>query len=362
MEDCPVFIYTNTDFVTHVCRSYGNVDAPTVSRFDMTLRCSWTDKMNRGLFRYHLGDIETRIVPGPYRYVAQLNILRGKERRKPQEIMSVQQSFDARQFNFNKINPSEFMFELVKQAVPGERPTENGLTGQSCRVVINVSPLEFGHCLLVPEPARCLPQVLTPFAIQTGIETVFLSANPGFRVGFNSLGAFASVNHLHLHGYYLDRELGIEYASAELLVPDKKLHCTTEFPAGFLFYTEGQDLGETASAVCQLTDFLIRENIAHNLFMTRGCAPDSDGKPFPTRHGVRIMVWPRKSCFGAKEETAFNVALCELAGHLPFKNREDFERIKEEEVKSIVQKYLLCYEEFDWLQKRIKTLFLESKA
>uniref|UniRef100_A0A0E9TKA2 GDPGP1-like N-terminal domain-containing protein n=1 Tax=Anguilla anguilla TaxID=7936 RepID=A0A0E9TKA2_ANGAN len=40
-----------------------------------------------------------------------------------------------------------------------------------------------------------MPQILTASAIQTGIESVFLSADSGFRVGFNSLGAFASVNH-----------------------------------------------------------------------------------------------------------------------------------------------------------------------
>ena len=31
-----------------------------------------------------------------------------------------------------------------------------------------------------------------------------------FRIGFNSLCAFASVNHLHYHGYYVNRELPCE--------------------------------------------------------------------------------------------------------------------------------------------------------
>ena len=33
----------------------------------------------------------------------------------------------------------------------------------------------------------------------------------GFRVGYNSLCAYASVNHLHLHGWYLNHQIGIEF-------------------------------------------------------------------------------------------------------------------------------------------------------
>ena len=34
----------------------------------------------------------------------------------------------------------------------------------------------------------------------------------GFRIGFNSLCALASVNHQHLHAYYIDQELYSEWA------------------------------------------------------------------------------------------------------------------------------------------------------
>ncbi|KPP71046.1 hypothetical protein Z043_110076 [Scleropages formosus] len=147
--------------------------------------------MRQGLFRYELGDLQTRVLPGALRFVAQLNILRGTERRKPQEISSIRQHFDAKQFNFNRIHSDEIVFEMSKE--------DGGATGAeppwSCErqrshqdgagrmlVVINVSPLEFGHCLLIPDPALCLPQILTPFAIQIGMESIFLSSHPGFRL------------------------------------------------------------------------------------------------------------------------------------------------------------------------------------
>lgn len=72
-----------------------------------------------------------------------------------------------------------------------------------------------------------------------------------------------------------------------------------------------------------------------------------------SRNGVRVIVWPRLSCFGAKEESAFNVALCELAGHLPFKNRQDYESATEETVQDIIQKYLLPQEETAQLKEHL---------
>nr|XP_046249163.1 GDP-D-glucose phosphorylase 1 [Scatophagus argus] len=351
------FVYSNKDFVTDVRRSSGNSleKTPTPSNFDTTIQVGWTDRMDRGLFRYHLGDLQTRILPGPHGFVAQLNIQRGVERRKPQEILSIQQEFNAKQFNFNKINPQEVIFEMIKDTEGGD---ENRQLHEPCRMVVlvNVSPLEFGHCLFVPDPSRCFQQVLTTFAIQVGIETVLLSSDPGFRVGFNSLGAFASVNHLHMHGYYLDHELKVESVPVKPLVPEKGLYCLLDFPGGFLFYTESDRVDRVARIICQVTNFLVDGNIAHNLFLTRGCPPCDcmqKEEDLRSRKGVRIVIWPRISCFGAKEESAFNVALCELAGHLPFKNKKDYELTTEKDVIDIIQRYLLPDAEFHALEQQL---------
>lgn len=347
----PTFIYSSVDYNNHVSRSRESCQTPNLSKFDTDLRSAWVERMQRGLFRYHLGHLQTRILPGPARLVAQLNVERGQQRRKPQEILSIKQDFDPKLFNFNKANPCETMFEILKHEVP-ESVNENGFT-KGCKMVVNVSPLEFGHSLIIPEPNQCYPQVLTPHSIQVGIECVLLSSDPGFRVGFNSLGAFASVNHLHLHAYYLNYELAIESAPAESVLADMGLYCLTNFPKGFLYYTEGGDLDLVVKAVHALTDFLVGHDIAHNLFLTRGSPPDTEGTHDLRRSGVRIVVWPRKSCFGAKEETAFNVALCELAGHLPFKNREDYEATTEEKVHSIIRKYTLPPETFNDLETQL---------
>ncbi|CAM4638186.1 unnamed protein product [Caretta caretta] len=369
------FVYGEEDFV--LCgvgwwrsRSEGPA-SHTMSHFDRALQSSWEEKMKLGLFRYHLGELQTRILPGNVRFVAQLNIQRGLERRRPQDIQSIRQKFDPQQFHFNKIKPGEILFHMVRGPTPHHPsrgcsqfqggPPDSKLPGtlDCILVVINVSPLEFGHVLFIPDPALCLPQILTQELLQFGLESVLLSAHRGFRVGFNSLGAFASVNHLHLHGFYLDWELLIETAPGELLCPTLNFHFLRGVPApGFLFYSEGEGLEALAHNVCRVTDYLVDKEIAHNVFVTRGTAP---GEPThsETRSGIRVLIWARRSCFGTKEEAAFNVALCELAGHLPIKTAQDFQSLTETAAIHIIQRYLLPEPQLSQLRGQLVTLLTE---
>lgn len=345
------FVYGDQDLIIDVIRSPETVSQ--LSKFDETIHKNWKDRMVRGLFNYRLDNLPTRIIPGEHGYVAQLNIERATQKRKPQEILNVQQEFDAKHFNFNKVKEEEILFEMTKESGGNEK---GHIEPGKMAVLINVSPLQFGHSLFVPDPSLCFPQVLSKFAIQTGIESVLLSSDPGFRVGFNSLGAFASINHLHLHGYYLNHELKIESKPAEPLVPEKGFYRFPDFPGGFLFYTESEGVEDVSRTICKVTDFLLSNNIAHNVFLTRGLPPCDHTEieeHHQSRNGVRIVVWPRKLCFGAKELSAFNIAVCELAGHLLFKNKTDYEVVTEEDVKNIIQSHLLLKDELHTLEQKL---------
>ena len=54
-------------------------------------------------------------------------------------------------------------------------------------VFINVSPIEYGHVLLVPRVLDFLPQQCTPETVTMCLAFVKASDNPYFRAGFNSL-------------------------------------------------------------------------------------------------------------------------------------------------------------------------------
>lgn len=361
-QGIPDFIYGQKDLMQEGVQWPSNVpsflDTLPLSRFDTVLCSAWKQRMELGLFRYCLGELQTQTLPGTVGFVAQLNVERGVQRRPPQNIRSVRQPFDPEQFNFNKIRPGEVLFRLHRE--PG---LPDVLQQEDILVLINVSPLEWGHVLLVPEPARGLPQRLLPGALRAGLEAVLLSSHPGFRIGFNSLGGLASVNHLHLHGYYMAHRLPVEGAPSEPLDPGGHLYLLQAVPApGFLFYTSGPgpDLEALISRVCRATNYLTDHEIAHNLFVTRG-APPGKTSPSSALTGIRVILWPRKSSFGIKEGEAFNVALCELAGHLPVKTSQDFSSLTEAAALALIQDCLLPHDQAEEVRAALVALVAQEE-
>ena len=58
--------------------------------------------------------------------------------------------------------------------------------------IVNVSPIEWGHFLLVPRLEDNLAQRLSSDSIQIGLEMINLSRDKYFRLMYNSLLAWAS--------------------------------------------------------------------------------------------------------------------------------------------------------------------------
>ncbi|XP_014667293.1 PREDICTED: GDP-D-glucose phosphorylase 1-like [Priapulus caudatus] len=354
MSAFAVYSYCDDDYIKLV----PSWSQPRVlSKFDSELRARWDQAMQDGVFKYTLDHIRTRILDGPLSLVAQLNVKRALERRKPQEISSLCQPFNPKIFNFTRISQREILFVLKRREIGEEDPLgELRKRYQDENIVIvNVSPLEYGNVLVVPSLGKCLPQILTEDAINLALETVLLSAHPGFRIGFNSLCAFASVNHLHFHAYYLEHPLYIEKT------PVKKIcrHCyeITEYPTRGFGFQLGENKLELARIMYKVTDYFVRENIAHNLFVTRGSAMEGD----TTRQTLRAFLWPRRPVFGAKSEDLFNTAVCELAGHLPIKVGDQFDTITEAQVRNILSEASLSAVDFDKVKLKVIEL-LESEG
>ena len=62
---------------------------------------------------------------------------------------------------------------------------------------INVSPIEYGHVLLVPRALSKLNQQVDVPSLRLALQFAHEANNPYFRLAFNSLGAYGTVNHLH---------------------------------------------------------------------------------------------------------------------------------------------------------------------
>lgn len=129
----------------------------------------------------------------------QFNHLRAfRPRRMAQvTIQSIRSPFEERAFNFKK----PF---LAKECF-----WEGTLNKYVTSLFYNKYPFAQLHALLVPDKHKGLPQILDEayhtwaWNVAQGMEI------PGFAIGYNSLGAFASVNHLHFQMFIESKGLPV---------------------------------------------------------------------------------------------------------------------------------------------------------
>ena len=96
-------------------------------------------------------------------------------------------------------DPADFHFK--KPFLAKEILWEGELAGKPARLLYNKFPFARLHGLLAPEPVRELPQCLTPELHGWAWDLCAESGVPGLCLGYNSLGAGASVNHLHFQSF-----------------------------------------------------------------------------------------------------------------------------------------------------------------
>lgn len=119
--------------------------------------------------------------------------------KRPSQIQlksNINLPFDSLKFNFNKINDQEFLLKI--------NDLDNIQNFKDNFIIINNSPIEQGHCLIVPSLHSNLNQVLNIDSIKLVVDLILLSSSTNIIIGFNSVQAYASVNHLHMHLYYLN--------------------------------------------------------------------------------------------------------------------------------------------------------------
>lgn len=155
---------------------------------------------SENVFRYKLNVTDSKVVGSQSKFLVQLNSDRTTKRRQPQQIPSLTPAFDANAFNFNKINPAEVLLHITSD--------DDSVRDVSC--LVNNSPLTKFHSLLCPNITANQPQILTLAAVAFSVRLLQSFADNRYRIGYNSPGAYASVNHLHMHLIYLEERLFVE--------------------------------------------------------------------------------------------------------------------------------------------------------
>ena len=186
--------------------------------------------------------------------------------RKPEGISS---PFNPQGFHFNKPFMQKELFWS------GE------LGGRQADLYYNKYPFADLHGLLVPERDQCLPQYLQRHHHDYAWEvTAQLGRTlPGAGIGYNSYGAFASVNHLHLQLFVQPQALPVEAPNWRHNSGDQP------YPAPCLAF-------DAATAMWQAIAQLHRDAIPYSAFYRSG-----RGYLFPRRPQGELAPPPWSSGF-----------------------------------------------------------------
>lgn len=294
----------------------------------------WEDRMSRGLFRYDVTACETKVIPGEHGFIAQLNEGRHLKKRPTEfRVDRVLQPFDANKFNFTKVGQEEVLFRFEAGGGSRSHYFDRAPIKESdppSVVAINVSPIEYGHVLLIPRVLECLPQRIDPDSLMLALHMAQEAGSPYFRLGYNSLGAFATINHLHFQAYYMSAPFPVEKAPTERIPVTKvqydngvKISRLLNYPVRALVYEGGNTLKDLSDMVSGACIWLQENNIPFNVLIS-----DS---------GKKIFLFPQ--CYAEKQalgevnqellDTQVNPAVWEISGHMVLKRRKDYEEASE---------------------------------
>lgn len=330
---------------------------PPVAFLDSLLLGEWEDRAQKGLFRYDVTACETKVIPGECGFIAQLNEGRHLKKRPTEfRVDKVLQPFDGSKFNFTKVGQEEVLFQFEAsedhevQFFP-HAPID--VENSPSVVAINVSPIEYGHVLLIPRILECLPQRIDRDSFLLGLYMAAEAGNPYFRLGYNSLGAFATINHLHFQAYYLAVPFPIEKAPTRKITSFNGGVIISEllnYPVRGLVFEGGNTLDDLSNAVSDSCICLQENNIPYNVLIA-----DS---------AKRIFLIPQ--CYAEKQalgevnpellDTQVNPAVWEISGHMVLKRKKDYEEASEANAWRLLAEVSLSEERF----QEVRALIFET--
>ncbi|KAJ8476528.1 hypothetical protein OPV22_020255 [Ensete ventricosum] len=291
----------------------------------------WDDRKVRGLFHHDVNACETKILSGDYGFI--LHLIEGRDlKKRPTEfsIDRVLQPFDGKKFNFTKIAQEEMLFRFEESENDKSGFSENDPTAASESpnvIAINVSPIGYGHVLLIPRILDCLPQRLDEQSFLLAVYMAREAKTPYLRVAYNSLGAFATINHLHFQALYLAGVLPVEKAPSQrimTLVSGVEIFQLSHYPVRGLVFGGGSNLEDLSFAVSRACIFLQDNDIPYNVLIS-----DAGKQIF-----LLLQCCAEKRTHGEVNqeflEMQINPAAWELGGYMVVKRSKDYQETSEE--------------------------------
>ncbi|KAL3719509.1 hypothetical protein ACJRO7_004473 [Eucalyptus globulus] len=172
--------------------------------------------------------------------------------------------------------------------------------------LLQVSPIEYGHVLLIARVLDCLPQRIDHMSFFLALSLAKEAADRFSRMGYNSLGTFATINHLHFQGYYLASPFPVEKVPTLRVMTSTSMQRYAvvvsqllKFPVRSLVFEGGDTLWDLSSAVANSCILLQHNNIPFNILIA-DC-----GKRvflFPQQQKMKLKGRRRLQVAGASEQ------------------------------------------------------------
>ncbi|KAG2808474.1 hypothetical protein PC129_g15507 [Phytophthora cactorum] len=314
-----------------------------------------------GVMRTNVDETMRRRIPGDLGLVLQFNSSHAKSKRPVDKQLLKSQSADAPSkpkpsgFDFTKVKSPEFLSGLRfladdDQHLPSVQPIELG-SGEGVRnkevehfVLVNVAPLVRGHVLFVLELNRVKQQKMTESFLLYALSISQAMRREDFALGFNSAGAWSSVNHFHLQGYFLSSIEG----AASTNFPVAAQHREEMFRVGgaivkylpswktTCYVIEPQDAARNAIHVVQiawaLLELLQARGIPHNLVIV-----DTVMFIFPRQPQCENGVGLFSDDTATEHAGRLRIAVAELSGLIVAGDSVVYENLTEEMFNSILQ-------------------------
>ncbi|CAO1946924.1 unnamed protein product [Urochloa humidicola] len=327
-------------------------DSLNLSPFLNKLFREWEDRKARGLFHHDISCCETKVLHGEHNFVATL--IEGRDKKKrPTEfaINQVLQPFDSGKFNFTKVRPEEVIFRFCEAEKDSAQYFDGApvtISASSSAILINVSPIGYCHVLLTPKIQDCLPQRIDQESFLIAMYVAREARNPFFRVGYNSLGGFATINHFHFQAYYLKVQYPVEKATTEkltALVNGVSIALLVDYPVCGFVFEGGANLEDLSDVVAKVCIFLQENNRPFNVLISES--------------GKRVFLLPQ--CYAEKQllgkasqeflDMRINPAIWELSGHLVLKRKNNYDEASEPNICRFLVEAALSEIEFQELKR-----------
>jgi len=231
--------------------------------FDAELKRLWDERDAAGVVVYGIAGLERKRVG---RLGVQLNL--GRQRKE--EALARQLTDDNPVVaEFGAVGGTDF--HAIHAERPRQRLMEVETGGRLLAVNVNHAPILPHHFLLVPEPDADAPQVATERALEAAQALLGLSRDPSLILGYNSLGAWASINHLHFQGvYYPSGRMYVMRAPRELVCATGRgrLERVVDFPLP-CFAAVSDDPRELRRVALAVIGLLHARDVPYTLLATR---------------------------------------------------------------------------------------------